>query len=491
MMFNLTEITNPFLKVKEIKNNIFGLEWDSKKNSFTRIENAAGKESKDFDTIAPWSNLRRCTLADDGSLIAYYGQNYFAEDGSNGQVMVEITKFYYRVEKEGDIKRWYICNEAEKGFKVHPAFIRNGEEIDKIYISAYEGCAYNKNTSSYLLENEQTIDFNNDLLSSIVGAIPADGTNQNFTIANARKLANNRGDGWGLQDIQTVSAIQILMIIEFGTFDIQKNISWGVSNNNPILKTGQTSLNGNNSTVENEQATDKNGDQRGKKSVSYRGIENFYGNVWTFIDGLNIKDDNTLYIADSMFKEGKYNGNYKKIGFKRPTGYADILDVGYDKKFDNLFIPFYLNSTNYVTAKTRVFYSYSITEFSKNAVSYFGGCTRFSAEQDGAFCYALQDELNHRDATVGARLVYFKNNGDNYPEGTIINYFEGSTNCEKTFKTSVSSININNDSEDILTFTINGITRTLYANESYQGTLMPFDTIEIVASGNYRVEVAK
>src|SRR5699024_4110825 len=87
------------------------------------------------------------------------------------QVMVEQPLFYYRVvpieiEPIADGKgyhmrrgRYYVSDKPKAGFKIHPAFIVNGEVKDKIYLAAYEGCLYDKKSGeeNYLLHDEAKI----------------------------------------------------------------------------------------------------------------------------------------------------------------------------------------------------------------------------------------------------------------------------------------------------------------------------------------------
>ena len=76
------------------------------------------------------SKWRRCNLSDTGQVLAYYGDANYKEDGSNGQVMVEIHKGYVRSEFS-DNQRELFIRTSTVGFEVHPARM---VEIDKIYI---------------------------------------------------------------------------------------------------------------------------------------------------------------------------------------------------------------------------------------------------------------------------------------------------------------------------------------------------------------------
>jgi hypothetical protein len=78
--------------------DIVGVEVDYENRTFTRLAGAVGKTpGADFDSILAFGGRRRCNLADDGTVNAYYGDAGYIEDGSNGQVMVEQPKFYYKV----------------------------------------------------------------------------------------------------------------------------------------------------------------------------------------------------------------------------------------------------------------------------------------------------------------------------------------------------------------------------------------------------------
>jgi hypothetical protein len=56
--------------------------------------------SEELSASNVYNKIGRCTVADDGTIIAKYGDNNYTEDGSNGQVMVYIPKFYYKYNKK-------------------------------------------------------------------------------------------------------------------------------------------------------------------------------------------------------------------------------------------------------------------------------------------------------------------------------------------------------------------------------------------------------
>jgi len=299
------------------ENDIVGVEADFVNNKFTRLAGAVNKKpGADFDSIKAFGGRKRCILTDDGVVLAYYGEPGYVETGkltqvitknsvtypvgTPVQVMVEQPKFYYKVvplqlEPITDgigyhlrKARYYVSDTPKVGFKVHPAFVRNGVEVDKIYLSAYEGSIYDESAGTYLLNDEQVADFNADKLSSIANAKPASGLTQNLTRANTRKLANNRGAGWQLSDVLSASVTQMLFIIEYASFNTQANIGLGVVSK-PSGQGNESELTGATTNLGN--ASGMAVGTNGLVSISYRGEENFWGNIWKWIDGLNVYID--------------------------------------------------------------------------------------------------------------------------------------------------------------------------------------------------------
>ena len=80
-----------------IARNAVGLEIDYDNKSVSRTQQATGLSmGSDFDEYTMYGGRRRCNVADDGTITAFYGDAAYKEDGSNGQVMVYQPKFYYQ-----------------------------------------------------------------------------------------------------------------------------------------------------------------------------------------------------------------------------------------------------------------------------------------------------------------------------------------------------------------------------------------------------------
>lgn len=398
--------------------DIYGLEADYENCVFTRLAGAVGKTAgADFDSVNAYGGRRRCNLSDSGEVLAYYGDENFKADGSNGQVMVEQPKFYYRVVPLKTEKidgadgyhlrkaRYYISDTPRAGFKVHPAFVRNGVEVDKIYLSAFEGCIYDTSVGTYLLEDEQVADFDNDKLSSIAGAKPCSGSTQQLTRTNARKLVHNRGEGWEQATIQTVSATQLLFLIEYATFESQSEIGEGFvkvsddGKSNMSEKTGATIAIGNNSGKVSAVSP---------YSISYRGEENFWGNIWTWVDGVNIDNPvewhdgsfGKIYISTAQFNDlfKSATEKFSQIVSCYGSGYISAFGFSYD--FDWLFIPTERSGNTMLPIG-----DYSWNSNSGERAAAISGCW-FHTFQSGAFTLSTHFAATIYSRYIGTRLTY-------------------------------------------------------------------------------------
>lgn len=399
--------------------SVYGLEADFENNKFTRLAGAVGKTTgADFDSVNAYGGRRRCNVSDDGEVLAYYGDENFKTDGSNGQVMVEQPKFYYRVvplktEKIDGTNgyylrkaRYYISDTPKAGFKVHPAFVRNGAEVDKIYLSAFEGCIYDSSAETYLLNDEQIADFDNDMLSSIANAKPCSGQTQALSRANSRKIARRRGRGWELTTIQSLSATQLLFLVEYATFNSQAVIGTGATMNN-----NDNSLNSSEKTGETEILGNMSGkvtNNNNVEIVAYRGEENFFGNTFQWIDGINVYNQNPwskdsrskVYIADNTFSDDFDKFPYSEIDIAPCGGIGYISAFGYSEKYDWLFLPAELNGNSVLPVGDALW-----NNSSGWCVVTFSGKSIYSS-QAGLFSLNLHSNNSSHGSTKNARLEY-------------------------------------------------------------------------------------
>ena len=400
--------------------DIFGVEVDFVNKKFTRLSGAVNRTpGAAFDSINAFGGRKRCNVADDGTVTAYYGDSGYTTTGKNAagtpvQVMVEQPKFYYKVVPmvlEKGVKgmkirkaRYYVSDTLKPGFKVHPAFVENGNVNPYIYLAAFEGSLFDTSANAYILDNAQVADFAADKLSSIAGTKPAGGDTQNLTRANVRLLAQKRGKGWEQAYAATAAASQLLMLIEYASFNMQKAIGRGntdqTSSAANIQYTGATVSLGNASGA----VTNANGIQL----ISYRGEENFWGNIWTWVDGMNEENPEpfesgqagTLHVADHGFADNSKASPYKNTGIHPIQGSGYVSAFGYSEEFDWLFIGVEFSGNDALPVG-----DYHWNNNSGWRVARLGGCCD-AGSLAGAFVWALYSAASDRGWGIGGRLVY-------------------------------------------------------------------------------------
>lgn len=402
--------------------DIYGVEVDFVNKRFTRLAGAVNRTpGAGFDSIECFGGRRRCNLKNDGTVTAYYGEAGFtttgkAADGSPVQVMVEQPKFYYRVvpllvEKNAQGSairkaRYYVSCTKKAGFKLHPAFVADGKENEKIYLAAFEGSLWDASASAYILDDSQVADFTADMLSSIANAKPASGLTQNLTRANTRKLAQNRGGGWEQAYAATVSASQLLMLVEYATFDMQAAIGNGNAFKTDDGATSMTEITG--ATVNLGNASGAVTNENGISIVSYRGEENFWGNIWVWVDGMNENNPapweaekyGTLYVADHGFADNTDTAPYKNTGIHPCYGEGYVSAFGYSEEFDWLFIPVEHTGNSALPVGDYIWNNHPGWRVAILSGGWADGL------RAGAFSWYLTEASSHRYRYIGGRSVY-------------------------------------------------------------------------------------
>lgn len=417
--------------------DIVGIQVDYKNKTFKRLAGAANlSKGSDFDKFTMFGGRKRCNVADDGSIVAWYGDADYKEDGSMGQVMVYQPKFYYLVcPVEYDPidtgigyhlrkANYYVSEKPRAGFRLHPAFYdASGNEIDYFLTSAYEGSIYDASASAYLLNDEQVMNTGEDKFSSIAGARPASGSSQNLTRPNIEAMAQNRGTNWHGDLIKQVSAEQMLMIIEMGMMNLQTAIAQGVislpwttgsdTTSSYAAATGSTASLGNGTGRAEKTTTYEGGVAKeytvdGKTSVCWRGKENFWGNIWKFVYGINIWGNGKMgggqpYIcSDFSFAESKNSGNYEPAGFTVTNANGYISAMGYSTACDWLFIASECLGNSSLPVGD---YTYITVNLNGYRIARLGGSWSYGGYAGGFYC-SLSNGVGNRYRNVGGRLVY-------------------------------------------------------------------------------------
>ena len=344
--------------------SIYGISRDTTSFSpaWTRTDNAVGKTatasigmqagSSGFDTCEPWSGIVRETLA-------------------SGDVMVKIPKFYFQRYKEGNVEHIRIADKATEGFTVHPLFKHAGVEKDYAYIGAYKTSANNK---------------------SVSGASPQ----VSQTRATFRTNAKSKGTGWSSMDIAALSAIQMLMLVEFATNNVQTAIGRGYcDSNSAALNVGSCN------SVPN--LTGRPSGTDGKTDVVWRGIEGLWGNVWEWVDGVNW-NGGTYYVCNDPSKYADDTAtNYTQLSFTGSTSWSasyitqEGLDTGNNA---HVMLPSAAGSGSESTYQCDACYSNTDWRVCQRGGAWLSGSGW------GLFAVSLSNDSSASYAGDGSRLLY-------------------------------------------------------------------------------------
>jgi hypothetical protein len=269
--------------------------YDSENFTF-QAKSATQNYHSDFDGKPIYKDIKTCNVVN-GVVTAYEGETGFTRSGTNGDVMVEIPKFWYKVEASGTYRDFVISDIPLDGFLVAPRHMAcddypNG--LDKIYVGAYEA------TSGF---------------KSVSGVAPF----VNKTRAQFRAGFANRGAGYCQADWATQFELEILMMVETASLNTQSAVGNGNAISSAAVNTGGT---------DNLGAV--TGTAGSNNPVVWRGIENLWGNVNEWRDGINF-DNVDIYVCLNPSKFADYTAtNYTKIGYSKLQRDGHISETGFD-----------------------------------------------------------------------------------------------------------------------------------------------------------------
>ena len=301
---------------------VYGAEWDgSSSTKLTRTDAAAlftdpvaavgdGAGSSPFDDIMPWSGMKKVT------------------DGEN--VLVAIPKYWVKVSHVPF--RVQIANGPLEGYQVSPAH-RDREdgvgERDVVYIGRYECDDY------YMSRSGQRQKLYTGLSTFRTGI-------------------HSLGTDYWQADFALQLTWWFLYLVEFSDWDGQAVIGLGIVNTNAAAnKTGSTDS----MTYHTGRAAGTNGDT----AVQYRGIENPWGNVSEWRDGIIFSDTNICtYNNPANFKD-TYDGTGAVVrSNKRATPGGWIKAWGYDASDPSFIYPSEVGGSYNTFVPDSIFYGNGI-----------------------------------------------------------------------------------------------------------------------------------
>ena len=420
--------------------------WDG--NRYIRIQDSIPATGEGFtydqDTASPacvpgtgepptvtdvHRNIRACVLKTNGSVAYYLNPADWSKklqggdsdlSGTDGNVMIEIPAFYYDESVDGNVRTPLISAVPLPGFKLHPAFVKDGVQVSHRYYGAYDACVYSESGKEYIdglnLDDNATfinpatgkprVDPSVDKLASVKGYYPMVG----LTRDQFRQLAANVGEGWRQVDYDLVAAVQLLYVIEYQTFFSQSVLGAGNTNGSYVASSDSQidsphTIAGAGDSIGTGSTDPTTGAgvnaKPGKSFMKYRGIENFYGNAWNFADGINVNvgETGTVYVTnDSKYFADNTSDGMNLVASALPTSRGYISQL-------QLASPYFLSQSNSGGSSTTYVTDYHYGSSSSNRVVRVGGLASDGANA-GAFCVDSAYSSSARSRSLGARLCY-------------------------------------------------------------------------------------
>lgn len=376
---NWDSSTNSRMIDIESLTSVFGVSWDSSNPStaLTRLTKAndpnklvtvdittepvpavgTGSGSSPFDNYMPWMGMEEVDIDASGKV---YPAN---RTSPSSATCVKIPQFYYKVEKSGNIFRYYVADGPIDGFSLHP-----GSES---YIARYEGYLVNKSGGQALCSYSNT---------------PA---KTGLTRADFRNYAKNFAPNAQLYDFAAWCAVGLLYRVEYADWGSQEKIGPGIVNDGAAHKTGETDA------MVYHTGRANSGDN---SAVQYRGIENPWGNVWEWVDGINFNNYAPVICTDPTKYADDTTTNYTVAGVPL-GGSGSTKTLGISTNLPWAYLPREPggSETTYIPD--------SMNSSSAWKVLMVGG-SRGNSSAAGLFCFHAGNSSSSSGVSIGTRLQF-------------------------------------------------------------------------------------
>lgn len=359
-----------------------------------------GTVQNDFmASVYPYNSVKPCNVAEDMSVNAYLGDADFQWDGSNGDVMLEVPQVYTARYFETDADgveweyRWVAAGPVGRCHLDH-AFTDGDRQSEKIYIPIFNGSLNTEGTkleskagvfplhnktraqfrtlctakgdkwclddvwTMHLLDTLFIVMFAGTNAQTILGrgrsempydnaanvALQARNNTNYITIAKswAERFTVGQGIGIGTSTgSQSVFAERtVTQITDSAEIESASNIFFDGGPVNIttdhhvwscVQKTG--------ATIEMQSANGRVEGVDGRTAVRFLYIEDWFGNMWQFRDGDNIKKFQHYYCNKrSSYADKVYEGDYFKVGYEASQTGGYVKKFGYDPEWPEIEI---------------------------------------------------------------------------------------------------------------------------------------------------------
>lgn len=326
---NYTSSAQGYYVRVESLTSVFGVSWDSSNPStaLTRLTKAndpnklvtvdittepvpavgTGSGSSPFDNYMPWMGMEEYNITNtSGKVLNKKGESGFTRTNISVPVMVKIPEFYYKIERVGSIFRYYVADGPVDGLSLHPG---SGDN----YLGRYEAGEASSGTMGLIL-------------ASYSGTTPS----VSKTRSTFRDYARNMASGFQLRDIAAWCAYDLLYLVEYADWEGQKKIAQGLVNNPSVNKTGLTDA----MVYHTGRANSSD-----NSAVQYRWIENPWGNVREWVDGINFQNRTAYICTDPTKYADDTTANYTSTGVTLSSTTGWIKGLGLSTDFPWAYLP--------------------------------------------------------------------------------------------------------------------------------------------------------
>lgn len=262
--------------------NVYGVQIDladeNPESCLTYTDGAIGMTGGSSDWVKVF-NIKPC-LFKDGQVVGYLNPNNYAqfEDGSStaditsgtsGDVMVQFPRMGIKFTKTDTTLLIQLTTATNEEGYSYLAHTRGNEDRNFFYLGAYK---------SYKAS---------DKLRSLSGKVF---TQDNTSLTSYRGVAQANGDGYELMAYFQVLLIQVMYVIAYKNLNSQVALGMGLVNGESVLPTGGTNSKGLNY-----------GESTGTEQMKLFGLEDFWGNAPTFVDGIYVNSSYSLLLGTDNF----------------------------------------------------------------------------------------------------------------------------------------------------------------------------------------------
>ena len=433
---------------RKYKNNTSSA-WERTDNAVGMVANAThdGNEvQNDFDNIYPWNSIYTYNYdTTTKQEVARIGDSNFKFDGTNGEVLTHFPEFYFKRYRDDTYEYIKISKYPINGFIKSPAF-----SVGR-YTTYYDGSKAHS-ISGKIPETMRSItsfrtisravgtgfgqlDYHYFLLQMLFLVEYAD--------YNSQKVLGNGQTGYRVNDtdkslVAETSVNRIILSTSIAnSFDVGQQVSigtssawnWNIAKNRTITKKEAYNSGGIvgtaiyfdgtpvNIAVGNVLWTtaQKSGDcdilgmksgslnNAFRNAIIYRGVEDIFGNIYQFVDGINIKDY-VAYVCYSPddYKVDTFDGKYSSLGYTNASNtntYAKA--VGYDNNNPLIAFPTETGASD-STGLCDYYYSSS-----GNRIAFVGGSWG-DALSAGLWFWNMSHTSSNASYHIGSRLLRYQ-----------------------------------------------------------------------------------